>query len=373
MISPLPLCLVVLLPSLLVVAAPSRPPSQLAKRCTGTIANLGDVANALRCTTININAFTVPARSQLNLALLDGTTVNLNGDIRFGNASWAGPQFQISGNSITFNGNGHSFDGGGPFYWDGLGSNGGTQKPTPMMKIRISGTFKGAKVINSPAQAFAITNPGHLVISDVIVDNSQGDQPNSKSKGQPAGHNTDAFDVSVGDLIIQNSSVRNQDDCLAINNGTNITFKGNKCSGGHGISIGSIGSGVSVSNIVISGNTITNSDQALRIKTNAAASGSTVSGITYSGNTGTGLKRFGVLIDQSYPKVLGTPKSGVKIGKVNFVGNTNTLKVDSTATPVAINCGTGACTSLWSWTSLKTSGGKANFLHNAPKMTGYTL
>ena len=51
------------------------------------------------------------------------------------------------------NGNGHQFNGGGPFYWvrrkvvffsclirliyytqDGLGSGGGTQKPRPMMK-----------------------------------------------------------------------------------------------------------------------------------------------------------------------------------------------------------------------------------------------
>ena len=40
------------------------------------------------------------------------------------------------------------------------------------------------------------------------------------------------------------------------------------------------------------------SDQALRIKTKKSATGATVSNITYSGNTGTGLKKFGVLIDQ---------------------------------------------------------------------------
>lgn len=40
------------------------------------------------------------------------------------------------------------------------------------------------------------------------------------------------------------------------------------------------------------------SDQALRIKTKASATGSTVSGITYSGNTATGIKRFGVIVDQ---------------------------------------------------------------------------
>lgn len=47
------------------------------------------------------------------------------------------------------------------------------------------------------------------------------------------------------------------------------------------------------------------SDQALRIKTDASASGSTVTNITYSGNVGTNLKRFGVIIDQSYPATLG--------------------------------------------------------------------
>ena len=31
-----------------------------------------------------------------------------------------------------------------------------------------------------------------------------GDQPNSKSDGKPAGHNTDGFDVSTTDLVIEN-------------------------------------------------------------------------------------------------------------------------------------------------------------------------
>lgn len=33
---------------------------------------------------------------------------------------------------------------------------------------------------------------------------AQGDSPNSKSNGLPAGHNTDGFDVSANDLTIQN-------------------------------------------------------------------------------------------------------------------------------------------------------------------------
>ncbi|KIJ42240.1 glycoside hydrolase family 28 protein [Sphaerobolus stellatus SS14] len=368
------LYLVALVASLLAAA---RPPSDIAKRCTGTISSLNDVTNAVVCTTVNINAFTVPAGSTFNLNLLDGTTVNLNGNIAFGNVSWTGPLFQIS----SFNGNGHSFDGGGPFYWDGLGSNGGVTKPRPMMnyykhnpgRIKISGTFSNTKVINSPAQTFSVSNPAALTITGITIDNSQGDNANSKSNGTAAGHNTDGFDCSTTNLIIQNSSVKNQDDCLAINKGSNITFKGNTCSGGHGISIGSISSGVTVFNIMITGNTITNNDQALRIKMDSDATGSTVSNITYSGNTGTGLRNFGVLIDQSYPSTLKTPGTGVILSVINFLGSTNTISVSSSATPVAVNCGKGACTGTWNWSNLKTSGGKANFKLNPPTITGYTL
>jgi hypothetical protein len=49
--------------------------------------------------------------------------------------------------------------------------------------------------------------------------------------------------VSATGTTIQNSFCYNQDDCLAINKGSNIQFLNNFCSGGHGISIGSIQEG----------------------------------------------------------------------------------------------------------------------------------
>ncbi|EIN11876.1 endo-polygalacturonase [Punctularia strigosozonata HHB-11173 SS5] len=334
--------------------------------CVGTVSSLDDVGAAVKCTTVNINGFTVPAGEGFTLSLASGSTVNLNGDILFGNKSWAGPLFTISGTDITFNGNGHTFDGGGPFYWDGLGSNGGTEKPRPMMKIKISGSFANVNVVNSPAQTFSVSNPGPLVIDGMNIDNSQGDLPNAQSNGLPAGiscilfkfaarmtanvllqgHNTDGFDASTTDLTIQNSVVHNQDDCLAINKG---------------------------SNIVISGNTVVNNDQALRIKMDATATGSTVTNITYSGNTGTGLRLFGVLIDQSYPDTLKTPGSGVILSDVSFTGATTQLSVNSGADRVAVNCGAGACTGAWDWSSLEVTGGAAGPLTTASaKITGFT-
>lgn len=53
------------------LAAPS------ATDCTGTISSLDDVDDAVKCTTVNINSFTVPAGETFNLDLADSTTVNL--------------------------------------------------------------------------------------------------------------------------------------------------------------------------------------------------------------------------------------------------------------------------------------------------------
>jgi len=244
-------------------------------------------------------------------------------------------------------------------------------KPAPMMKIKISGTYSNVVVVNSPARTYSVSNPGPLVMTGLTIDNSLGDLPNSHSNGLAAGHNTDGFDCSTTDLTIQNSVIKNQDDCLAINKGSNIVFKGNTCSGGHGISVGSIDSDVTVSGILISGNTIINNDQALRIKTKSASTGSTVTNITYSGNTGTGMRQFGVLIDQSYPSTLGTPGTGVKLSGVNFIAPLNTISVNSGADRVAVNCGAGACTGTWNWANLKVTGGVAGPI-NFGGITGFS-
>ncbi|KAI0089452.1 endo-polygalacturonase PG1 [Irpex rosettiformis] len=329
-----------------------------ASPCTGTISSLDDVSSAVKCTTVVINGFTVPAGKTLQLDLQSGAQVTLNGDITFGTKEWAGPLFQISGTNVNFNGNGHTFNGQGEWYWDGQGSNGGTTKPHPMMKIKVSGTFTNLKVLNSPAHVYSVSNPAQLTMSKLTIDNSAGDQSNSKSGGKAAGHNTDGFDVSTTDLTIEDSVIHNQDDCIAINKGKNIVFQRNTCTGGHGISIGSISTGATVSGVTISGNTITNNDQALRIKTKSDATSASVSGVTYSGNTATGIRKFGVIIDQSYPSTLGTPGNGVKISDINFTGSKNTISVASGASRVAVNCGSSSCSGTWDWSALSVTGGK---------------
>ncbi|KAK7446994.1 hypothetical protein VKT23_014207 [Stygiomarasmius scandens] len=353
------------------LAAPSnssrnrRYPQKFAKRCTGTIASLSDVESAQECDTIVIESFTVDAGETFTLSPADGATVTMNGDVTFGVQEWEGPLMIVEGNDITFDGGGHTLDGQGEQYWDGQGQNGGRTKPTPMLRINHDGgSFSNVVVLNSPARGVAIGGDG-IIVSKITVDSSAGDAPNSESDGESAGHNTDGFDISANDVTVEDSVVMNQDDCLAINRGSNIIFQNNKCSGGHGISIGSIDSDREVSDVQITGNTVSDSQQCFRIKTKAAATGSTVSGITFTDNTASGCERWGVLITQSYPDSLGTPGTGVILSDVKFSG-TNTVSVDDDANRVDINCGsTSSCPGTWDFSGLTVTGGNEGAVVNA--------
>jgi galacturan 1,4-alpha-galacturonidase len=188
---------------------------------------------------------------------------------------------------------------------------------------------------------------------DVTLDNSAGD-----SKG---GHNTDAFDVgSSTGIYISGAVVKNQDDCLAINSGTNITFTGGHCSGGHGLSIGSVGGrdDNTVKTVRILNSSITNSQNGVRIKTVYGATGS-VSDVKYQGITLSGITKYGVVIEQDYENgsPTGKPTAGVPITKLDLTGVTGT--VSSKATNVYVLCAKGAC-SDWTWSNVSVKGGKTS-------------
>ena len=126
-------------------------------------------------------------------------------------------------------------------------------KPDPTLRINMGGSFTNLRVANTPGRAVGMTpflsfafalliyfpraiGGSSLTVSKITVDNcaclsmaytntrlkgcrcsAAGAQPNSKSDGKPAGHNTDGFDVSANDVTIENSSIVNQ--------GTETRFK----------------------------------------------------------------------------------------------------------------------------------------------------
>lgn len=165
-------------------------------------------------------------------------------------------------------------------------------------------------------------------------------------------------------MTITGAQVWNQDDCVAINSGKNIYFGSGFCSGGHGLSIGSIGGQTVnvVSNVTFADSTVQNSQQSVRIKTIADATG-TVEDITYRNifldNAGVDAdySDYGIIVTQSYNGDKGSPTNGVSI--TGFVLQNVTGTVGSDAARIYIECGVGSC-SDWSWSDVSVTGGKAS-------------
>jgi len=282
-----------------------------------------------------------------------GTHVIFAGTTTFQYDEWSGPLVSVSGTDITVTGaTGNKLDGLGAKYWDGKGTNGGKTKPKFFYAHSLKGTssITGLNILNSPVQVFSINGASGLTLENINIDNSAGDSA--------GGHNTDAFDVgSSSNIKIINANVKNQDDCLAINSGTGITFSGGICSGGHGLSIGSVGgrSDNVVSDVVIESSTVKNSANGVRVKTVSGATGS-VSGVTYKDITLSGITSYGVVVEQDYENgsPTGTPTSGVPIKGLTLSNVHGT--VSSSATNVYVLC---ASCSGWSW-DVNVTGGKTS-------------
>ncbi|KAJ4417207.1 hypothetical protein N0V85_001943 [Neurospora sp. IMI 360204] len=314
------------------------------------------------CQDIILSDLQVPAGVTLNLDKLNpGTSVTFTGKTTFPfvSAGWAGPLLSISSSSkLTIRGLPSSLlHGSGESYWDGLGQKGPITKPKFFQVHNlVDSVIEGITIFNAPVQVFSINGCKNLTLNGVTVNNKAGDGDWNAGKG---GRNTDAFDIgSSTDVRIEGAQVWNQDDCVAINSGTNITFRNGLCSGGHGLSIGSVGgrSDNTVQNVLFENSVIANSENGARIKTNYGTTG-IVSNITYRDVTLQNITKYGIVVDQSYspptknaPPTNGVPITGFTL--VNVTGN-----VLPTGTNIFVNCGDGSCKE-WEWKEVDVKGGK---------------
>ncbi|RMY25581.1 hypothetical protein D0867_00634 [Hortaea werneckii] len=342
------------------MVTPPPNPADVQKRadsCTFSGSNGASSASASQgsCSTIVLSDVAVPSGETLKLNdLEDGTHVIFEGTTTFGYEEWDGPLIRIAGTDITVTGaEGNLIDGDGSRWWDGEGTNGGVDKPKFFYAHKLHGDsiIKGLNIKNTPVQAISVNDATGLTIQDVTIDNTDG-----KGNG---GHNTDCYDVSESDSItIKGAVCKNQDDCLAINSGSNIAFTGGQCSGGHGISIGSVGGrdNNTVAGVNIENSSVEDSTNGIRIKTISGEEG-TVSGITYKDVTMSGITRYGIKFEQDYENgsPTGTPTDGVPITDVTLNGVTGSVTDD--AERVYILC--AAC-SDWTWSGVDITGGSAS-------------
>ncbi|KAG6057156.1 hypothetical protein E4U17_001645 [Claviceps sp. LM77 group G4] len=302
------------------------------------------------CNTITLRNLKVPAGKTLDLSNLnDGTRVIFTGRTTFGYQEWEGPLIAMSGKNIKVTGSpGNLIDCQGARWWDSKGSNGGKKKPKFFSAHDlINSEIRNLNVLNTPVHAFSISHAENLGIFNVNIDDSAGDTQ--------GGHNTDGFDVGNSNgVTISGCSVRNQDDCLAINSGSNITFVNGFCSGGHGLSIGSVGGRNlnTVKGVHIANSKVTKSSNGIRIKTIAGAKGA-VSDVVYDNISLSEISDVGIVVQQDYKNgsPTGKPTTGVPI--TNLTINRVTGNVKPGGTNVHILCGSSSSCNKWTWTDNK--------------------
>lgn len=258
----------------------SSPTSTVNSTCYVTAYSAVPAATAA-CTSITLDGINVPGNQTLDLSkLLTGTTVTFAGTMTFGFAAADYNLIEVGGTNITITAEPDAIiDGNGQAWWDGQGSNGGITKPDHFFvvsKALGSSVISDLYIQNYPTHCFSISNCAGLVMENIVLNNSAGNAPNNRSDGLAAAHNTDGFDISTcNNTILRDSTVLNQDDCVAITSGDHVTVSGMYCDGSHGLSIGSVGgkSNNNVTNILFQDSQILNSQNGARIKTNSNTTG----------------------------------------------------------------------------------------------------
>ncbi|KAF4775112.1 hypothetical protein HER10_EVM0006605 [Colletotrichum scovillei] len=338
-------------------------------RGTGcVVTKYDDIANAVKtCTDITLSNIAAPSNGAIDLSKLQtGTKVTFDGTTTF--ADTVDSSFDpiiISGTNIVITGApGHVIEGNGAAYWDGLGSNGGGDKPNHFVVVKKTTNAKitNLNIKNWPVHCFSMTGNQGLTVSGLVLDNSAGDAPNSKSGSKAAAHNSDGFDISSSDnVLLENIKVHNQDDCVAVTSGTKITVNNLYCYGGHGLSIGSIGgkSNNTVDGVVFSNSQVVKSSNGCRIKSNSNTTGE-VSNVTYKNITLTDIDTYGIDVQQDYLNggPTGSPTNGVKISGIHFIDVTGTATSD--AYNYYILCGDGSCSDITFENTKITGGGKTS-------------
>lgn len=331
---------------------------------TCTVTAAADISSAVAsCTAIELSDLTMPASTTLDLTgLQPSASVVFSGTTSFGYTPDEDfDPIVVSGSYISISGApGSVIDGNGSAYWDGLGSNGGLVKPDHFFVVQHTdhATISDLYIQNWPTHLFYVTGNEFLTVSNLVLNNSAGDAPNSISDGLAAAHNSDGFDIGASDYVtLSDITVYNQDDCVAVTSGTQITVSNMYCSGGHGLSIGSIGGKANntVDGVTFSDSVVVDSSNGVRIKTNSGTTGS-VSNITYRNITLANISDYGLDVQQDYLNggPTGEPTNGVNITGLVFEDITGTVQSDGYN--YYILCGEGSC-SDFTFTNVNISGG----------------
>ncbi|KAM3064910.1 hypothetical protein ACMFMF_011526 [Clarireedia jacksonii] len=367
----------------------------LAKRATCTPASAGSASTddvpaitAAIKSCGNAGTIVIPAGVHtLDFTGCAGCTFNIEGTLKVSDDLdyWEGKRaiFYMNGiktatiQSVTGTG---IIDGNGQAAYDYFAQNSSYARPTLHYIAGSSSgiTIKNLQVKNPPNVFFSVNGGStNIVYSGLTM--------TARSKSDHAPKNTDGFDIGSSTYVtLKNIVVSNQDDCVAFKPGANyVTVDTISCTGSHGISVGSLGSGAgstdTVKNVHVSAATMINSTKAVGIKLYPAGSAhgtAVVSNVTFDGVNVQNCDWAAQIQscygeDASYCASYPSTASVTGVYFKNFKGATSSKNAPNVAN---LNCpAAGTCDINFSSWAVTPSSGSAKFLcANVDSSTGLT-
>jgi galacturan 1,4-alpha-galacturonidase len=256
-------------------------------------------------------------------------------------------------------------DGNGQAAYDYFATNSSYSRPTMWYITGSTGiTISNLKFKNPPNVFHSAAGNSKNIVYDGIT-------LTAASKSTVAPKNTDGWDIGPASYVtITNAVVSNQDDCIAFKAGANyVTVNGISCTGSHGLSVGSLGSKVgvtdTVSNIYVYNAVMTGSTKAVGIKLYPGGFGSAiVKNVTWDTVTVSDVG-YAAQIQSCYSQTAAycasNPGSATltDIYFKNFKGTTSTSYAPVIAN---LNCPAGTCDVYFSSWSVAPPTGTAKYL-----------
>jgi len=172
--------------------------------------------------------------------------------------------FSMSGNDVNMYGPG-VINGNGQAWYDLYAANSSTLRPVMFGILGLHNSrFGPLNLLNSPEYYHFVANSSGIVFDSINI--------NTYSTSSHGAANTDGWDTYRSDnIVIQNSHVVNDDDCVSFKpNSTNMLVQNMYCNGSHGISVGSLGQYIGeidiVENVYVYNISMNNAQNGARIK-----------------------------------------------------------------------------------------------------------
>ncbi|KAK0225623.1 extracellular exo-polygalacturonase [Armillaria fumosa] len=321
---------------------------------------------------------TYAIRSTLSFAGCTGCEFRVEGTMKVSSDTdyWDGVRAvilldDISGATIHSTTSLGLIDGNGQPFWDVFANNSDFDRPTLMYIDGSSDiTVENLRFKNAPNVFHSVVGGStNIIYSGLTLTAAKAEDDGADPK------NTDGFDVGKSTYVeITNTTVTNQDDCVAFKPGANyVTVTDITCTGSHGLSVGSLGGGAgsadNVTNVYVNHATMIDSTKAVGIKLYQGGSShgtATVKNVTYNDITVDGCD-YAAQIQSCYgsdttAECTAAPSTATltDVHFTNFKGTTSS-KYD----PVVanLNCpAAGTCDIYFSSFSVLSPSGKAGIL-----------